>query len=179
VDNHLDSNNTSRVAPKKLRNRSNILGVVLSLLIIVGLIVGAYFIINARKSNKVANKGVIPCTQDKALIAGFLLALRENKRSELKSIYDSTKSNPSLNTDVNCLYIVSRSAIYFGDANESVEYVGQLKKIYSDNNKFDQSIISSGDSLNTLVAESDFLKKQSENLNSNATFGGVTRQGAQ
>ena len=180
MDNQTNHNPESykpkHVAPKI--KRRNTLTIVLFVLAFIMIGVGIWWVIAKRPTTKnVAKVPVKSCSEDKAVIGSFMQALAENNRSELRNIYENTKSDPNLKADVNCLYIATKSSIYFGDANQSVEYVGLLKQAYSEKNKFDQIIINSGDTLESLALQSDFLKKQADALESNATFGGVTRQG--
>jgi hypothetical protein len=58
VEEHSE-NNSSRVAPKKLRNKRNLLGILLSVVIILGFVVGVYFIVNnPGQPNTLKNKKV-------------------------------------------------------------------------------------------------------------------------
>lgn len=58
MEEHSNSN-SSRVAPKKLRNRRNLLGIVLSVFIIAGFVAGVYFILQSPgKQNTLKNKKV-------------------------------------------------------------------------------------------------------------------------
>lgn len=166
-----ESYKPKHVAPKI--KRRNTLTIVLFVLAFIMIGVGIWWVITKRPAGK-STPQLASCTANPKFVEQSLAEINSGNIELVRDADGKIKNVKNYNSDINCLYMLTKASIFFGDSASASNYFKSLKD-KSSTEKLLAYIQQNDESIDTLSKKVEFLSKASENLKQNSNVGPVTQ----
>ena len=167
----LDDENNIRLKHKYSKPKRNyekfiVVFVIISITVVAVFLLYYFFIYKKQQVTKAR-----PCAKDTTLIEESLKILKGSSVEDVKSLQKRIESIKYYNQDVNCLFILTESAVFYSDSDVASKYYSEMKSKYSKDNQFVEPIKSTGLTIENIGPVVEFLKQQNENSQNTKILG--------
>lgn len=168
MDNQINHNPESykpkHVAPKI--KRRNTFTIVLFVLAFIMIGIGIWWVISKRPIGK-STPQLASCTANPKFVEQSLAEINSSNPVLIRDAESKVKNVKNYNSDINCLYMLTKSSIALGDADSATKYYNALKE-KSSSAKLLPYIQQNGSSLDSLGKRVDLLQNAVQNGKDNA-----------
>ena len=175
MDNQTNHNPESykpkHVAPKI--KRRNTLTIVLFVLAFIMIGIGIWWVIVKRPAGK-STPQLASCTANPKFVEQSLAEINSSNIELVRDADGKIKNVKNYNSDINCLYMLTKSSIALGDADSATKYYNALKE-KSSSVKLLPYIQQNSESIDGLNKKIDILIEVSKNFRQNTTVGPLTQ----